>query len=31
MVMTVQMVFWAVRVFKLYGPARLSPEDRVVV
>jgi membrane protease YdiL (CAAX protease family) len=31
MVMTVLMVFWAVRVFKLDGPATLSPEDKVVL
>jgi hypothetical protein len=31
MVMTVLMVFWAVRVFKLHGPATLSPEDKVIL
>ena len=29
MAMTVLMVFWAVRVFKLYGPATLAPENQV--
>jgi membrane protease YdiL (CAAX protease family) len=29
-VMTVCMVFWAVRVFKLYGPATLCPTEKVV-
>jgi membrane protease YdiL (CAAX protease family) len=29
MVMTVLMVFWAVRVYKIYGPASLSPEGKV--
>jgi len=31
MVMTVLMVFWAVRVFKLHGPATLSPYDKVIL
>jgi membrane protease YdiL (CAAX protease family) len=31
MVMTMLMVFWAVRVFKIHGPATLSPEDKVTV
>jgi membrane protease YdiL (CAAX protease family) len=31
MVMTVLMVFWAVRVFKIHGPATLSPEDKVTI
>jgi Type II CAAX prenyl endopeptidase Rce1-like len=31
MAMTVLMVFWAVRVFKLHGPATLSPEGKVVL
>jgi membrane protease YdiL (CAAX protease family) len=30
-VMTVCMVFWAVRVFKLYGPATLCAGDRVTI
>jgi membrane protease YdiL (CAAX protease family) len=30
-VMTVCMVFWAVRVFKLYGPGTLCPGDKVAV
>jgi hypothetical protein len=29
MVMTILMVFWAVRVFKLHGPATLAPADKV--
>jgi uncharacterized protein len=29
MVMTVLMVFWAVRVYKIYGPATLSPQPKV--
>jgi membrane protease YdiL (CAAX protease family) len=29
MLMTVLMVFWAVRVFKLHGPATLAPADKV--
>ena len=29
--MTILMVFWAVRVFKLYGPAHLSPQEKQVV
>jgi len=29
MVMTVLLVFWAVRVYKIYGPATLSPEGKV--
>jgi membrane protease YdiL (CAAX protease family) len=31
MVMTVLMVFWAVRVYKIHGPERLSPEDKVTL
>ena len=27
MVMTILMVFWAVRVYKLYGPANLAPQE----
>lgn len=30
-VMTVLMVFWAVRVYKVYGPATLSTEEKVTV
>jgi hypothetical protein len=30
-VMTALMVFWAVRVFRLHGPASLSPEDKVTL
>ena len=30
-VMTVCMVFWAVRAYKLYGPAILCPGDKVVI
>jgi membrane protease YdiL (CAAX protease family) len=30
-VMTIVMVFWAVRVFKLYGPATLCPTEKVVI
>jgi membrane protease YdiL (CAAX protease family) len=31
MVMTVLMIFWAVRVFKIHGPATLSSEDKVTI
>jgi len=29
MVMTVLLVFWAIRVYRIYGPASLSPEGKV--
>ena len=31
MVMTIFMIFWAIRVYKLYGSATLAPEDKVVI
>jgi uncharacterized protein len=31
MVMTALMVFWAVRVYKLHGPATLAPADRLIL
>jgi hypothetical protein len=31
MVMTVLMVFWAVRAYKLHGPATLAPTDKVTL
>jgi membrane protease YdiL (CAAX protease family) len=31
MVMTILMVFWAVRVYKIYGPATLSPMQKVII
>jgi membrane protease YdiL (CAAX protease family) len=31
MLMTVLMVFWAVRVYKLHGPGTLAPEDKVLL
>lgn len=30
-VMSIFMVFWAVRVYKLYGPANLAPSEKVVI
>ncbi len=30
-VMTIMMVFWAVRVYKVYGPANLAPVQKVVI
>lgn len=30
-VMTIMMVFWAVRVYKVYGPADLAPVEKVVI
>jgi len=31
MPMTILMVFWAVRVFRIYGPAQLAPEPKVTL